>query len=135
MTTLSTLSKQAIIYEVLNYFGDDPSRRALVRRELKLEGGTTMIPACHYYLDGKVCAVGYCLQDPEMFEEKYGDAIDSFEIEDIIQHFKPEYRIEDIEFWRDLQEFHDTDSNFYEDCLSPQGRSNVADLLIKYSGS
>ncbi len=116
-------SKLEIIEEIAAYYSEDPSRRGLNEDGL-----------CQYYSKGKVCAVGYCLKNPENFEEEEG-CIPILIQEKIItfEDFKEDYRIEDECFWELLQEFHDTQSNWNSNGLTKLGHLNLENLRETYA--
>lgn len=76
------------------------------------------------YLDvdtGKMCAVGRCMIDPSGIDvssnvHALGGMLEG--------RLKPEYRGHDLEFWYELQLFHDSPSNWNPDnSLSESGRA------------
>lgn len=86
--------------------------------------------------DGNMCAVGRCLSSPETFMfDKSIVNIHSILIhrgEDFDDYLKPEYRGHDISFWRDLQYFHDSPSNWNEEGLTEKGKEQYTILLNRY---
>ena len=101
------------------------------------------LDSCVYLTDeGLMCAVGRCLNNPDIYKEsteavpglcKYG----LIEVDSLL---KPQYHGHSVEFWRDLQDFHDNDNNCdYEadrcDCrsLSENGKKSVDALIEKHS--
>lgn len=95
-------TKQEIISYIINYIQDN---------------GRAIMPdgKCAYWTNGKMCAVGICLENPKEFEgdtsttakrliEKFG-----------IKKFKKQFRVKNIKFWQDLQQFHDTDKYWESD--------------------
>ena len=87
--------------------------------------------SCKYFTsDGKMCAVGRCLINPE-------EQMDSREtacrlLEDSFDLLKEEYRIADLWFWADLQRFHDCRSNWTDSGLSSDGELEKRRLLNLY---
>jgi hypothetical protein len=128
-------SKLEIIEEIAAYYSEDTSRR----------GYDANRGVCLYYMnENKMCAVGYCLKNPEKFKAFEG-TIDGFLQEGKIKHkdFKPEYQLQgNIEskarFWKDLQDFHDITGNWNREGLTDQGQDMLKRLrktyaVIKYS--
>jgi hypothetical protein len=101
-----------IVVEVMEYFINDPDRRAL----------SNVFNGCMYHMqdaEGKTkrCAVGICMVDeiPDFLSKFVGDVsclekrlkdIDGKQLDDLM---KPEYRGHSIEFWTELQRFHDAE--------------------------
>ena len=119
MTPIKT--RIEIINETAEFYGADPSRRALG------EDGT-----CQYQTsDGENCAVGRCLIDPASAPPRLA-AYTLFK-EQTFGVLKPEYRIEDEQFWGDLQGSHDR-SNFWTPTgLSEEGEKYLTELRKTYA--
>lgn len=91
------MTKTEIILETVEYYKNNP--RGLDKSEIQ----------CCYYSDGKMCAVGRCLKNPEFFKNDTVSIKALFEnkmLDD--SHFKNEYQNNECNFWRELQKFHDT---------------------------
>jgi hypothetical protein len=96
---------------------------------------------CYYRTDdGKMCAVGMCMNDEAI--DEYGDYVGSIsEIsgqiinrgESLDSVFKEEYRGHDVFFWDELQGLHDGKWNWTDEGLSEEGEQAVTDLIKKYS--
>lgn len=118
------MTKSEIIQEAAHYYMDDVNRRAVSPT------------ACMYFYQGKMCAVGRCLADPEDFQNKVGTcSVDNLYYDkDIVldEHLKEEYKGHDNEFWKELQHFHDNTSNWLHDGLSVRGEVTLNELLDKY---
>lgn len=90
-----------IVIETLQFYLEDPSRRAAV-------GG-----GCHYRIPGKVprhCALGRCMTDEALDKfETSGNTADILAAKygSLDQFLKPEYEGHSTEFWSDLQRLHD----------------------------
>lgn len=92
------------------------------------------------YLDekGNNCALGRCIK-PERIKEivEYDNsaaAISLLKHEDYgFDILKDEYRIEDVQFWEDLQRFHDSEPNWDAFGISKRGREVAEKLIAKYS--
>lgn len=122
-------TKKEILEEAFEYYAADPSRRA-----------THADGSCRYLMeDGRKCAVGRCLiegkkicygglQKDPIFAETAANQID-----DIDSHLLPEYRGHDVDFWQELQYWHDSCLNFTETGLSETGGYNTQFLLGKYA--
>lgn len=88
---------------------------------------------CEYYLaeTGKMCAVGRCLTKPQGKESN--DITYAFEKRDIRQRsFKPQYRGHEVEFWADIQIFHDTDAYWSNKGLTASGKACYNKLVEKW---
>ena len=78
----------------------------------------------------RVCAVGYCLIDPKKLaesdnnEDSVGKLLDKGVI--TMDDFKPEYRLNNSEFWMYLQDLHD-DERYWG---SPKGVTSLGRLRI-----
>jgi hypothetical protein len=104
-----SLSKSEIMDETFEFYGSDPTRRATNDR-----GG------CQYITDnGNMCAVGRCMTEEAI--EEYGsfsnDVSDlawesSGQYDSIDALLKPEYQGHKVEFWQNLQVYHDEDECF-----------------------
>jgi hypothetical protein len=127
-------TKKEIILETAEFYGSDPSRRAVVNQDGRAK--------CRYLTeDGRKCAVGRCLiegkkmlyfgnQEP-MSAELIDIAVN--EIANLQDILMPEYRGHDIYFWGCLQEFHDSDFNFTDTGLSECGQNHLEFLLKQYA--
>jgi len=105
-------TKLEIIAEVEAHFVANPRNRALDKNK-----------SCVYFdVDTQnKCAVGIFLKNPEWIEKKFSglSAVEVFEKS--FTCLKPEYQIEDVEFWRDLQRFHDYSKLWDSDGLTERG--------------
>lgn len=122
-STLKT--KIEIIKETIEFYGSDPSRRAL-------DNGL-----CQYKANnGNKCAFGRCMKD-EFVLAYSNDSKGAFKMLFIygINILKEEYQIpqeQSWDFWDDIQEFHDTSSNFESRNLSELGKNKAKFLIEKY---
>jgi hypothetical protein len=115
-------TKLEIIDETVEYYSQDVSRRAV------LPDGQ-----CRYYVsDGRVCAVGKYLMNPQEFEHSLGSSTSLFSREGI-NILKKEYRIEDSSFWYDLQGLHDYSFYWTDIGLSDAGIKEVKRLKEAYA--
>ena len=122
-------TKREILEEAFEYYAADPSRRA-----------TNAEGSCRYLMkDGRKCAVGRCLiegkkicyggwQKDPIFAE-----IAANQIDDIDSHLLPEYRGHSVDFWQELQYWHDCCLNFTDTGLSAKGQHDAKSLLEKYA--
>lgn len=76
-----------------------------------------------------MCAVGRCLSEEGL--EMYGGLSSTFTY-GMIRYMKPEYAINDSDFWVDLQELHDSDFFWNKDGLSADGILRVIELKEEY---
>jgi len=92
----------------------------------------------HYLTDDKKCGVGRCMTDEALQRSLEGwPSIGSFVqwqigSESYLKIFKPQYKIDDIQFWEDIQGFHDVDDYWNETGLSAEGKKKYQRLLDKY---
>jgi hypothetical protein len=85
--------------------------------------------------NGAMCAVGRCMLNPK----KYGGfAVSLHEAlkpqGGLDTLLKPEYRGHCVEFWGDLQSFHDDGENFTDGGLSVEGLGYLSELRTKWEG-
>lgn len=114
-------SKIEIINETAEYYSADVSRRAY----------NDEVHVCQYKTpDGKMCAVGRCLENPEEIINQNGGVVDIFSSG---FELKAEYRGHDYIFWRDVQMLHDRPFNWDKKGLSESGKYHLNELLEKYS--
>lgn len=89
---------------------------------------------CLYYTpDGKRCAHSICVRDEILSEinPKYGTACKLIEAFGDEVH-KPEFRGNNIQFWRDIQHLHDNDEFWNDKTLSKKGIKRVQTLKEYY---
>jgi hypothetical protein len=128
------MTKIEIIEETINFYSQDPSRRAVKTRE---DGSSY---ACLYVYKEKRCALSRCMS-PE-FLEKYGEIInDTGSItEDLSRYLSeelhinlddtllPKYRGHNEDFWSDIQAMHDIVENWDKNGLTDRGRKFVTNI-------
>lgn len=106
--------------------------------------GLSPMGQCQYLtVDGKMCAVGRCMINPgnKDYVNKYNHDLNhtntftiAFEdIENRCQHLKEEYRGHSVEFWTDLQRWHDCEDNFQDNEISQRGLNDIEKLKSKWS--
>jgi len=112
-------TKLEILNEIVNYYSEDTKRRAV-------EG-----VSCVYITpDNRRCAVGMCLTDPSLIKGNKAINDDFFMLDEdenqfkaeVLSLFKPEYRINDINFWSNLQSLHDTKMYWDDKGLTSEGQ-------------
>lgn len=117
---------QNVLDETVNFYKEDLSRRATFFDKIIEE------TSCLYKTpDGRMCAVGRCLNQDVMNYEKYNQetSVDSL-IEDLTDKvFREEYQGFDTNFWQDLQNLHDLDNNWNKDQLSDRGTISY-DIIV-----
>lgn len=125
-------TKKEIILETAAFYGEDPSRRAVVQEDGRAK--------CRYFTqDGRKCAVGRCMIEGKKIAyarmEFPADKVDASvgDLEDLENQLLPEYRGHDVYFWNELQEFHDTDWHFVDTGLSLVGQQALTYLLETYA--
>lgn len=96
-----------VLKETVDYYSEDFDRRSVFNN------------GCFYFSEGRMCAVGRCLIDPEGFEENAkdisGDTTISHLKDKVDFNFKDEYKGLPINFWSSIQELHDKDKFWQED--------------------
>jgi len=121
------MTKKEIIEETANFYN-------LTNRGITLSG------ECVYYVTDthKCCAVGRCLKDPESFQNKVALYLNT-DITSIVNEgldiknlFKEEYSGHSVDFWDDLQYFHDKSLNWSVSGLTKHGLQSKNDLLEKH---
>lgn len=124
----------AIVKETVAYYGENPNRRAYINDDG--DGGVT----CVYHADAwagkpeRMCAVGRCMTDPAGVQRRFS-SMGAMQLDGELSHglddvLKPEYRGLPIEFWDQLQYWHDDRGNFDAIGLTAKGREE-ADWLIR----
>ena len=122
------MNKLEIIQELLvDTYAKNPKLRAVNEME-----------NCRYTTeDGRHCAVGMCMTKES--ETNFGDFIGSFpsliDLHDIDNHdslLQEKYHGHHIDFWSDMQVFHDTHHNFTETGLSEFCESRLIGLQERY---
>ena len=129
ITTSKEVSKADILQETLEFYSQDPTRRAAKDKD------------CHYLMDdgtGRRCAVGRCLSGSAKTDDdiskyyagckglaaKYGGgSIDNL--------LAPQYRGFSIDFWVNLQDLHDIQENWTDTGLSERGLSAVKRICFR----
>lgn len=84
---------------------------------------------CRYFMNGRCCAVGRCMLNPEQHENYLG-GVNRFS--DLDALLKSEYRGFPIDFWRDLQDLHDWEDNWDENGLTETGKTKVANIKEEF---
>lgn len=122
-------TKKEILEEAFQYYAADPSRRA-----------TNAKGSCRYLMeDGRKCAVGRCLIEGKkicfggMQKDPIFAEIQVNQIDNLDSHLLPEYRGHNVDFWQELQYWHDSCLNFTETGLSEKGERDAQFLLNKFA--
>jgi len=116
-------SKLEIIEVIAAYYSEDVNRRGVRDDGL-----------CQYFSKGgKMCAVGYCLKNPEEVAELEGGISGVWGQEITVDKFKEEYQINSEDFWDDLQEFHDSKLNWDSNGLTYNGKEQLEKLRKTYA--
>ena len=122
------MNKLEIIQELLvDTYAKNPKLRAVNDME-----------NCRYTTeDGRHCAVGMCMTKES--ETNFGDFMGSFpsliDLHDIDNHdslLQEKYRGHGLDFWQDMQIFHDTHLNFTETGLSEIGEFRLLGLQERH---
>lgn len=124
------LTPEEIIDEVINYYSENTSRRAVIQHESTTTG-------CEYYVKVgrkvKMCAVGHCLKRgvaKKLSDSEFGDQ-DYSGTQLKMSDFQPKYRYNNDKFWLGLQYIHDSDGCWDENGLTNLGKARVATLRNK----
>lgn len=142
---MKQLTALEILEETIAYYSEDPSRRASTAKPVPKSGIVSGTPnTCWYYTeDGRMCAVGRCLLDPEKLIGFEGDAValrgelvataakadsDSTESQCFL---RPQYRGHSLAFWNRLQRLHDADPNWDQNGLTEIGRIDAEEIRQK----
>lgn len=119
-------TRSEIMAETFEYYSN-PKLRGLS------EGGV-----CQYLTkEGNMCAVGRCLIDPS--DSSLTDGFTGVttvmvqDIPDLDSVLKEEYRGHRIDFWRELQMWHDNDKNFDSNGITEIGYNHIELMTEKYS--
>jgi hypothetical protein len=122
-------TKKEILEEAFQYYAADPSRRA-----------TNAEGSCRYLMeDGRKCAVGHCLIEGKkicfggMQKDPIFAEIQANQIDNLDSHLLPEYRGHSVDFWQELQYWHDNCLNFTETGLSEEGQHRANNLLERFA--
>lgn len=118
------MTKTDIINETLEYYTHNP--RAV-----------TASGSCIYLTeDGRMCAIGRCLDKNKIHEERRLNNCNSLYAEgnSFLFGLKDEYLGHDMTFWEDIQEFHDQNEIWSKNKpgLTPYGKEFYNELLTKY---
>lgn len=111
-----------IVEETIAYYSEDVNRRNYDEKKGQ----------CMYYTNGKTCAVGRCLENPELFS-KEADGAEIFIRKWGANIFKEEYRGHDYSFWKELQDLHDSDHYWSETGINEIGKEYAEDIINTYS--
>ena len=122
-------TKKEILEEAFEYYAADPSRRA-----------TNAEGSCRYLMeDGRKCAVGRCLIEGKKIcygglpKDPIFAEVQAQQIDDLDSCLLPEYRGHGVDFWQELQYWHDYCGNFTETGLSEKGERDAQFLLNKFA--
>lgn len=122
-------TKIQIIQEVKEHFENNP--RSLRASQVNPDWG----PSCVYNgLNGEHCAFAIFVKD------KYKpnlDAYEGFGASQVIDNLgfdiiKDEYKIENSDFWDDIQSFHDNKNYWEDNSLTEKGIKYYNELISKY---
>ncbi len=125
---MKRLTKVQIIEETAEFYSKNPQLR-----------GTSDGFNCMFNgPDGRHCAVGRCLSTKYKNQaldllgnsQTVSGLIDSNKVSSINDMLIAKYKGHDNEFWIELQVFHDTNSNWSSDGITPKG-IHLKEILIK----
>ena len=119
-------TKLQILKETFNYYNEDVSRRAINNTN-----------GCDYLTeDGRMCAFGRCEIEHSLDFNGMGGVHSRFHNEDEMNDaLKEEYRGHSMEFWADVQSFHDDFNVLYWDGegITPKGLEFYENLCAKHA--
>jgi hypothetical protein len=124
----SMKTKLEIIQETQDAYAD-PRHRAVKLSQNGFEDGCV-------YLDsrnGNMCALGRCMLDPSPTCGLYASGL-ADEKGSLDAVLKKEYRGHAVQFWVELQRFHDNAMNFEDGGLSVNGLGYLSELRTKWEG-
>ncbi len=121
-------SKAEIISLAATYYSNNPQRRGV-----KADGNGV---GCVYQNEaGNRCAVGLFVTNIELIDEiDMTNAVELWnhtQIDDVVY---PAYEGHSTGFWQELQNFHDSASNFDDNGLSEKGKQDLETLYNKWLG-
>jgi len=115
---MKKLTYKQVLAETVKFYSEDTSRRA-----------KTNTGQCRYYISPtQQCAVGRYMKDPQEFEGPSESIsglvyVEQYVLTDILRDDVK--HLDKLWFWKLLQNFHDTESNFEENKLSIKGKEEV----------
>ncbi len=112
-------TKAQIINETVEFYSADTSRRSINARG-----------NCFYLhpANGNKCAVGRCLKNPSKEASMSVSFLFGSYKERYNPEFLPEYEGHDLDFWMDLQGFHDSSENWDKYGLTAGGQKELKRL-------
>jgi hypothetical protein len=123
-------TKQEILTETRDFYAADPKRRA----------ATPDNQSCFYEtVDGRNCALGRCMIPSSIIKGYLGErtllmcGYGAYDIKNLEEILKEEYRGHQNDFWCDVQSFHDHKKNWNENEISPEGQAEYSRLMEKYA--
>lgn len=114
------MTKKQIVEETIEYYKTNP-------RGIELN-----YQMCQYWTDeGNMCAIGRCLKEPKKFENHLDENALELTDVDLEQFLKPEYLGHDINFWVQLQMFHDENFNWNKNDKGGQDITDYGEAFIR----
>lgn len=117
------MTKQEIIKETAEFYNS------------KNRGYSEATKSCVYFdkQTGNQCGVGRCLVEPEKIGDQFLSIKNAYNEKVITnESFKPEYQNHEIDFWFNLQAFHDNSFNWDENGLTESGKAEYQNLMDEY---
>lgn len=123
------MTKLEIIEETAEYYSKNTKRRGRIKDV-----------GCVYINTNTkaMCAVGRCLIEPEYFNEAYpGAIVDQFTgcDKEFNSYLKEKYQGHNVNFWQQLQDFHDSDINWDKKGLTETGKVRLKELKIAFKNN
>jgi len=117
------MTKQSIIEETAAYY--NLGNRSVCPKK----GGCLYLNP-----EGKMCAFGRCMTEEGLDAYKNsGDYVRALSVGDSVDHLLlADYKGHSVEFWTDIQMFHDMENHWTETGLSSKGEEFKKKLLKKY---
>lgn len=97
------------------------------------------IKSCQYLTkDGNRCAVGYCIND-KYINKLETNALDVtelhtyFSLDTLDDILKERFKEQDIQFWIDLQLWHDSPANWHDEYITLLCKTQLVNLIIEWT--
>lgn len=91
------------------------------------------VQRCAYFYEGKMCAVGRCMINPQNWgTEDINPIFIGYFDEYFDEELKEEYRGHSLVFWCDLQSLHDKDTHWDNNKITQVGLEWIHTLYVSY---
>lgn len=130
MTKYQILTETACFYDLKNRGIEVLPSGVECSRYLIPEGSTRN--AIGHFMMEDIDTIHYNDGFSESIYSAISDYDDVYDIDDLDSYLKEEYRGHSLEFWNDLNKFHNDSDNWSDDGLSLRGLNEWNKLKIKY---